>query len=212
MVITLFLLTNCTNSENKDIEKNDRMELIPEPDKALREEYEKQKELSRISCVFSNPDTSVTGIKLRNAESILNILGKHTKLEGDSIHVFYSSDKKQLLKLRVYPGDYHNQVSIFYISYSDNPNQGFQKIDSKIFETEKGIKLGTSKQEIIEKLGTCFTAKDSTKNNISLYYRLELPRDSKTKLLRNNNMPVYYAIYSLKKDKLESIEFGFEYP
>ena len=54
--------------------------------------------------------------------------------------------------------------------------------------------------------------KDSTKNSIELNYKIEQPKDSKTKLLQNNNMPIYYATYKFKNDKLQNIEFGFEYP
>lgn len=211
-ILTISFLTKCNNSENKTVDKTDRMELVPEPDKALREEYEKQNELSMMTCVFSDPDTSVAGIKIRNVESTLNILGKQTKLEGDSTHTFYSTNKKQKLGLTVHPGDYYSQVSIFNISYSNNSNQNFRQINTKEFETEKGIKLGISKREIIEKLGTCYVVKDSTNNGIALNYRLELPNDSKTKLLKSNNMPFYYATYRLTNDKLENIEFGFEYP
>jgi hypothetical protein len=211
-ILTISLLTNCNNSKTKSADKNDRLELVPEPDKELREEYEKQQELNKSKCAFIDPDTSVVGIKIRNIESTLNILGKQTKLEGDSTHVFYSIDKKQKLELTVHPGDYYSQVSIFNISYSDNLKQNVQQIKSKEFKTEKGIKLGISKREIIEKLGTCYVAKDSTKNSIVLFYRIELPNDSKTKLLKSNNMPIYYAIYKLTNDRLENIEFGFEYP
>ena len=188
------------------------MELVPEPDKEVREEYEKQQELKKSKCAFVDPDTSVVGIEIRNAESTLNILGKQTRLEGDSTHVFYSSDKKQKLGLTVHPGDFYSQVSIFKISYSDNSKQNFRQINSKEFKTEKEIKLGISKKEIIEKLGPCYIAKDSTKNSIELNYRIELPNDSKAKLLTSNNMPIYYATYKLKNDKLKYIEFGFEYP
>lgn len=211
-ILTIFLLVNCNHSKNKTIDKTDRMELVPEPDKALREEYENQKELKTTTCVFSAPDVSVAGIRIRNAESTLKILGKQTKLAGDSTHVFYSNDKKQRLELTVHPGDYDNQVSVFKIFYSHNSKQHFRQIDSKEFETEKGIKLGISKKEIIEKLGSCYVAKDSTKNSITLNFRLELPDDSKTGLLKSNQMPIYDATYRLKNDKLEGIEFGFEYP
>ena len=131
---------------------------------------------------------------------------------NNSTHVFNSIDKKQKLGLTVHPGDFYSQISIFKIAYSDNSKQNLRQINSKEFETEKGIKLGISKREIIEKLGTCYVAKDSTKNSIELNYRLEFPNDSKTKLLTSNNMPIYYATYKLTNDKLEHIEFGFEYP
>ena len=209
--MTITLLTNCNNSKNKTVDKSDRIELVPEADKEIREEYEKQKE-NQLSCVFSEPDTSVVGIKIRNAESTLDILGKKTKLEGDSTHVFYSNDKKQKLGLTVHPGDSYSEVSIFNISYADKSKLNLRQINSKEFETEKGIKLGINKRQIIEKLGTCYVVKDSSKNSIELNYRLELPNDSKTKILKTNNMPIYYASYKLTNDKLENIEFGFEYP
>jgi len=208
----LSLLANCNSSQKKAIDKTDRLELVAEPDMALREEYEKQQELKKSKCTFSDPDTSVAGIKIRNAESTSNILGRQTKLKGDSTHVFYSNDKKQLLELTVHPGEYYNQVSIFKISYSDNSKQKLRQINLPKFETEKGIKLGISKREIIERLGTCYEAKDSTKNSIELNYRLEFPNDSRTKLLNSNNMPIYSSTYKLTNNKLENIEFGFEYP
>ncbi len=211
-ILTISLLTNCNSSVNKTVDKTDLKELGPEHQNALRGKYEKQKILSHTTCVFSDPDTSVAGIKIRNVESTLKILGKQIKLEGDSTHVFYSSDKKQKLGLTVHPGDYYSQVSIFNISYSYNLNQNFRQINSKEFKTEKGIKLGISKREIIERLGTCYAIKDSSKNTIELYYRLELSNDSKTNLLKNNNAPIYYAVYILTNDKLKNIEFGFEYP
>lgn len=210
-ILTITLLTNCNNSKKKTVDKSDRIELVPEADKEIREEYEKQKE-NQLSCISSEPDTSVVGIKIRNAESTLNVLGKETKLMGDSTHLFYSNDKKQKLELTVHSGDYYNQVSIFNISYADKSKLNLQQINSKEFETEKGIKLGISKRQIIEKLGTCYVVKDSSKNRIELNYRLELPNDSKTKILKTNNMPIYFATYKLTNDKLENIEFGFEYP
>ncbi|WP_157776688.1 hypothetical protein [Flavobacterium crassostreae] len=210
MAITLF--ANCNNSNNNTVDKSDRFELVPEADKDIREEYEKQKDLKQINCSFSNPDTSVIGIKIRNVESTIKILGEKTKLQGDSSHIFISRDNNQKLSLTVHPGDLHNQISIFKISYFKNSNHNYKKINSKEFETEKGIKLGINKKEIIEKLGNCYVAKDSVQTSITLNYRLESPADSKTKLLKSNNMPIYYATYMLKNDKLERIEFGFEYP
>lgn len=83
------LLANCNSSQKKPIDKTDKLELVAEPNMALREEYEKQQELKKSKCTFSDPDTSVAGIKIRNAESTSTILGRQTKLKGDSTHVFY---------------------------------------------------------------------------------------------------------------------------
>lgn len=211
-LLTLLLLTQCTHTPPKKVSQSDREVLLPEPDKAEREAYEHQQKLLQSKCVFMNPDTSVVGVKIRDVESTLRVLGKLTELQGDSTHVFYSRDMKQQLGLTVHPGDYYSQVSIFQISYANKATSKGRQLPFKEFVTEKGIKLGISKSQLIQQLGACYMAKDSTKQGITLHYRLEHPNDSKTKLLSNNNMPIYYAVYQLTHDQLVRIEFGFEYP
>lgn len=207
VVFFILLLTGCTNKSGK----SHRMELVPEPDKDLKEKCEKQKTVNKDTCAFTEPDTSVVGIKIDNVESTLNVLGKHTKLEGDSTHVFYSKGKNQILGLTVHPGSYYSQVSIFTVTYSANTKQKLRQINVPEFKTESGIKLGMSRQNIIERFGICYTVKEDAQG-YELAYRIESPMDSKTQLLKRNNMPVYYALYRFKKNKLDSYEFGFEYP
>jgi hypothetical protein len=38
-ILTISLLTNCNNSQTKSVDKNDRLELVPESDKELRGEH-----------------------------------------------------------------------------------------------------------------------------------------------------------------------------
>ncbi len=42
IILTFLTLTHCIDSHQKPVSKNDRFELIPEPDKDLREAYEQQ--------------------------------------------------------------------------------------------------------------------------------------------------------------------------
>ena len=206
-ILSIILLANCDNAGNNTVNKTDSTKAIPIQVDTLK----KDKSL-RADCSFTNPDTSVSGISLRNVQSTLAVLGERTKLHGDTTYAFYSSDQWQVLSLTIHPGDYYNQVSVFHIYYSEDREWFRLKIKTKEFRTEKGIKLGIGKREIIKKLGACYIAKDSSQNNVELYYRLELPDDSKTGLLQHHNMPVYYASYKLDNDKLVDIEFGFEYP
>lgn len=163
------------------------------------------------SCSLENPDTSVSGIILRAENSISRVLGKQIKLPGDATHHFYSKNKEQVLSMTVHAGDGSNLVSIFSVKYIGNYKPKYRVSNINSFETEKGIHLGISKNEVINKLGKCITA-DSKKGIASIYYRLEKPQDSKTKLLERQNMPIYYAVYYFKKDTLVEFEFGFEYP
>jgi hypothetical protein len=162
-------------------------------------------------CVFKNPDTSVSGIKIRDEKSTVRILGKKIRLEGDSTHRFYSKNQDQILSMTVHPGDYYGQVSIFKVSYSGKYKSKYHQTNIESFKTEKGIRLGILKEEVVNKLGKCYTS-SSRKGAEIITYRLESPQDSKTNLLERHNMPVYYSIYSFKKDKLAEFEFGFEYP
>nr|WP_199001127.1 hypothetical protein [Flavobacterium sp. ASV13] len=111
-----------------------------------------------------------------------------------------------------HPGDVKYQISIFKVETSSKLSYNYRQIKEDSFKTGKGIKLGMSKSDIIQKLGKCYAVIDSTKQYIELYYRIELPNDSKSKLLKNSGMSVYYASYKLRNDKLEKFEFGFEYP
>ncbi|MBK9271747.1 MAG: hypothetical protein IPM48_09105 [Saprospiraceae bacterium] len=188
------------------------MEKIPRSNDLKNTDHDTMKPFDPPNCIFINPDTSVSGIVLRNAESVIKLLGHQTQLEAGSNHSYFSADRKQKLVLTVYPADYPNQISVMNVSHSDNTQQEFRQLNIPVFKTEKGIQLGMSRKEIVEKLGFCYLAKDSTKNTIDLAYRIELPNDSNTKFLERNNMPIYYAIYSLVDDKLKNIEIGFENP
>ncbi|HLV46976.1 MAG TPA: hypothetical protein VKY32_08040 [Flavobacterium sp.] len=62
-ILIISLLTNCNNSQIKSVDKSDRLELVPEPDKELREEYEKQQELNKSKCTFIDPALLLSALK-----------------------------------------------------------------------------------------------------------------------------------------------------
>src|SRR6185436_13074769 len=68
-------------------------------------------------CVFTNPDSSLAGIKMEDARSTALVLGKRIKLEGDSSNPCYSKNKSQIMMLTVWPGAFYNEVSVFGVRY-----------------------------------------------------------------------------------------------
>jgi hypothetical protein len=162
-------------------------------------------------CLFKNPDTSVAGIKIRDGASIGSILGKNSRLEGDSTHHYYSKNKIQVLSLTVHPGDGDNLVSIFKVSWFTADHSNIQQSNIAGFDTEKGIHLGMSKSALISILGKCFTSTIDKQVEV-ISYKIENPYDSRTGLLGRHNMPVYFGEYYFRGNKLEQFEFGFEYP
>lgn len=213
LLLLIFLLTNCNNLRTKTIDKNnDRLELVPEPDKHERLLGEAIQKLRATNCNFFEPDTSLGGIELRNSKSADKVIGTDNKTDEKEQYHFYSLLDDETLTLTQHQGDEKNQISVFRVSYSDKADHGYKQLKVETFQTEKGIKLGWTKQQVIDKLGNCYALVDSTKDCIEIYYRIENPKDSKTKILESNNMPVYYATYTFCKDKLRYYEFGFEYP
>jgi len=210
IVTLLYCLTSCANSDNKPVVIDKRISPA-EPDKDLREKHEEEQKTKATACLFDNPDTSLSNIKLRDAESATAVL-KVKRLNGDTTYNFYSHDKLQVLGVTVHPGDYYSQVSIFQVRYSDKPISKETSVAIQQFATEKNIRLGLTKKEVVARLGSCYATSDSTNNSITLNYRLESPQDSKTRLLERQNMPIYYANYQFRNDKLIEFEFGFEYP
>jgi hypothetical protein len=211
LILIVLFLTNCNSYRTKSNEKT-VARIISEPDRVLREKCIELEKLKKSSCALSNPDTSLCGIKIRNSESAVSIIGDNDKADSLEQYHYYSDFDRETLTLTQHPGDGSYQISIFKVEYSDKADHGYRQLKIDTFKTEKGIKLGMEKNQVIERLGNCYTPIDSTKDSIGLYYRLEIPNDSKTKLLKSNNMPIYYAYYGFWKNKLERFEFGFEYP
>ncbi len=210
IVTLLFCLMNCSHSDDKPVDIN-KINSQPEPDNDLQEKYEAEQKVKKLTCIFDNPDTSVSGISLRFAESARKVLDVR-RLNSDTTYLFYSAGRNEILSVKVHPGDGYSQVSIFQVKYAESPKLKASSSRIKQFTTEKGIRLGLIKRDVIAKLGNCYSIIDSTDNRLMVEYRLKYPQDSKTKLLERQSMPIYYATYKFQGDRLIEFEFGFEYP
>jgi hypothetical protein len=216
IIYCLFLIlvfSNCKKSDNNNaMAQSNRMELIPEPDKGEKIKYETILKEKKSDCELEDVDTSVYDINIRDYESAKKIIGENDRIDDFGQYHLYSNLESETLTLVQHPGDAKYQISIFKVEYSSRLSYNYRQIKVDAFKTGKGIKLGMSKSDIVKKLGKCYIPIDSTKEYIKLYYKIELPNDTKSKLLEKNNMPTYYASYELLKDKLKKFEFGFEYP
>lgn len=211
LILIVFILTNCNYSQIKTVDKNDRMELVPEPDRHERLLGEAILKLRKLNCNLYEPDTSLSGITLRNSLSADKVIGTDNKTDNKEKYNFYSKLDRETLTLTQHPGDGKNQISIFSVSFSDKADHGYKQLNLDTFQTEKGIKLGMSKAQVVKRLGDCYAVVDSSNDFIELYYRIENPND-RTGILERHNMPIYYATYTFWKNELRYYEFGFEYP
>jgi hypothetical protein len=210
LLFAIILLTNCNSSQTKTDDKNNRLELVPESDRHERLLGEAIQRLRKKNCDFSEPDTSLSGITLKNSKCTDKIIGTDNKIDEREQYHFYSLIDAETLTLTQQSGDRKNQISVFSVTYSGKAHHGYKQLNIDTFKTEKGIKLGMTKKDVTSRLGSCYVAVDSTKEYIEIYYRIENPKDSKTKILETHNMPVYYAKYGFSKDLLKYYAFGFE--
>lgn len=210
--ILLLLFAACKTPQEKSNANPERTELLPEPDRHDRLLGEAAERLRARKCSVQDPDTTLAGIVLRDAGSAIAITGTDNQPDSLGRYYFYSRKEAELLTLTQFDGDGANAISLFQVGYSGKASLGYKELPFDQFKTEKGISLGMSKKEVIRLLGPCYETVDSTTANSEIYYRIEQPGDSRTKFLERTNMPVYYARYEFRNEKLFYFEFGFEYP
>lgn len=210
VIVIMVMTAACQSPQAKIPVTSKQPVLMPAPDKEISEKNKAGQQPA--GCGFLQPDTAVSNIQLRDAESTVKITGNKDKPDENDEYHYYSANEGETLSLTQHAGDGAFAISIFKVSYADKADHGYRQLAINAFTTEKGIKLGMHKKQITDLLGNNYTAIDSTIGFIELYYRLELPCDSKTGLLARTNMPVYYASYKLRRNRLEKFEFGFEYP
>jgi hypothetical protein len=178
IILSAFLLSNCDGRKQESASQNNSRELVPEPDRAERLRYEALERMRNSVCLFLNPDTSMLSLKIRHVKSGEAFIG-NDKPRSQEEYRYYSNNFQQLLSLTQHPGDGKYQISIFRVEYAKKDDYGYRKLGVDTFKTEKGIMLGMSKGDIIDRLGNCYAALDSTKEYMELYYKIEAPQDTK---------------------------------
>jgi hypothetical protein len=157
-------------------------------------------------------DTSIAGIFILDSSSFAAVAGPNNSFCSGETYCFRSVKNGELLKATAHPGNNAYEISEFEVRWLHEEDKSYPELNVDHFVTGKGIKLGMTKQEIVQLFGTGYKAEDSTTNFIRLSYRITEPSDTRTWLLRRYNMPIYYATYEFIKDKLQQFKFGLEYP
>jgi hypothetical protein len=162
------------------------------------------------SCNGLDVDTSVAGINLCDSESFTEFVGEENKFCEGETYCFASKDGYQELKLTAHPGNSQNSICEFEILNTRLTGSKHKKLLLDSFVTGKGIYLGMKKEELVRIFGNCYTSKINY--NETLVYRIQSPRDTKTRLLKSLNYPAYYAEYYIIEGYVAKIKFGLEYP
>lgn len=165
-------------------------------------------------AIFS-PDTSVSGICLRNPQSVMNVIGSNLTFSERTefefpVACYRNSNDSSVLRMFFYYGDLENQVSLFEVSNCDLLpfDSTIQRIGINNFVTDSGIMLGTSKQHLVEIKGLPI-ATESVDGLSVFHYEISEPQSG---FLERYQMPSYFADYYLSNDRVVKFIFGFGYP
>ncbi|MBA3649697.1 MAG: hypothetical protein H0W62_14330 [Chitinophagales bacterium] len=163
------------------------------------------------------PDTSINGLLfLNNPASIKNGFGDIMSLlekEKDYPDLYLlDSTKKEYLRMVLFPGSSRNSISQFEVGYYADLPAATKITTSRFlsFYTESQLKLGISKEQSIQIKESDYKEEKGKNNQIIIRYVLN--DFNKSAFLKRYNMPVYFAEYWFKENKLIKYWFGFEYP
>ncbi|HEX5055431.1 MAG TPA: hypothetical protein VFX02_02930 [Gammaproteobacteria bacterium] len=151
-------------------------------------------------------DSGVNGLMLedkKSGQSFLSDQFPDQDLTGFSFW-FSNDDDSETLAVFIHPEDTVFNAAEILVRAS-LPKESFPKFLGLkgAFETEKGIKLGITAEDVIKILG-----KPTAIKGDAYLYRVE---DSKY-LLDTYNLPIYYGEYTFNEGRLIGFKFGFEYP
>ena len=153
---------------------------------------------------------------IRNFGDLMNRASKNADMGSDIEKedlpniTFLNKGKNQYFKMLFHPGDTKNSFSEFEIGYiKDRVIKKSKQSNFISFETESGVQLGITLQELIDKKGKGYTIGTNAGITCVSYVLNDIQKSS---FLKRYNMPVYYAKYYLQENKVVMFTFGFEYP
>ncbi len=164
------------------------------------------------------PDTTVNQINLESRKSIIKKLKGDTSLiekyfhhiqEGDVSHLDLRTANQKLI-LHFHPGNWTWAFSEFEVKFLDKKEDQTRmiKLADNEFVTESGIKLGTTKNDLIKKKGKPTTIKRNKEFEIIEY----LTDDPNAKIVESYGQAEYFATYKLKDNRIVEFHFGFVMP
>jgi hypothetical protein len=172
--------------------------------------FENQNSLASEPCNFSNPDISVFDIKLLDQKSSTDKIGsKYVLIDyGDDLpHLdFMTLDHKQTMTLYFQPGSSKNVFSEIEVRKADE-KEILISLQTNVFETNSGIKIGMNRNKVLEILGNCYQ-KQEVKDSLSTLNYVILKPDN-PEFFKEESYIQYSSEYSFVNDSLIRFRFGY---
>lgn len=171
--------------------------------------------VSAKPCRMKDPDLSVYGIRLADADSAVRQVGSDVVLsedEEDMPHVrFVSSNGAQELVLFAHYGAGVDEYGEVEVRKAGIEALALKDLPTSSFVSGRGVELGMSRADIISRFGQCLKA-DEKNDDGGETIQYEIANADRDRDLKGFNYPVYYAEYEFERGKLVRFRFGFEYP
>lgn len=163
---------------------------------------------------MKNPDTSISGITLTDADSAIQVVGAGATLvdsEDDLPHArFVSTNGAQELVLFAHYGAVSDEYAEAEVRVAGPEAIALKDLPIDTFKTGRGVQLGMTIAEVQTLFGTCFKSREKTGQD--LFFEYEIAKADRDAELSSFGYPIYYAEYEFQKGKLIRYRFGFAYP
>lgn len=171
-------------------------------------------EEAHAKCRMKSPDVTISGIKLADSASAIQVVGADPKLEeseDDLPHArFVTTNGAQELVLYVPYGADANEYAEAEVRAAGAEALALTDLPIETFKSGRGVELGMTVKQIEALFGRCVKARQKTGDTLFLEYEIEgADRDPELKVF---GFPVYYAEYEFNSGKLIRFRFGFAYP
>jgi hypothetical protein len=173
--------------------------------------------VARAACVPANPDIAVHGIELGDPLSTVLQLGSDYQVSEDEngldTAVFTTTSESEILLLHRLFGDKADVFESAEVVSAEDLDADVEAtvLDTSLFRTGRGVRLGMTRKDILDRFGACAAAPSETGDGTEVL-RYAITDAITSDFLKAHNMPAYVAEYTFKGDRLVRFAFGFSYP
>ena len=175
---------------------------------------------SHAACKQIKAESDILGIRVANEASSARVLGPSGDLRSEQDKTvegadadfpfvrIRSADGKQDAKLFQHYGSVVGSYSEIEVGSADASKAPAKWMSADELSTERGIKLGMPREELVRTLGPCFRRERGKAGEVVIAYAITDPNHV---LLRRSSMPSYFARYAFVGERLSWFRFGFKY-